>query len=161
VAAGALLLESRRRRRRPPPGLATVLVASTIYAHSATLSPTGWVGHAWFYLGFAFPVVMTVLVDARELNAAHPERGRRLVGTLAAILFLITVAGWNLASAGLNPSKSLADSIFIFTRGLSLPFFLTALVAAVVAGAIEMEHAETEPAQPEGGAGIGVGQRPE
>ena len=137
VAAGMVLIESRRRRRRFPPGLAAVVVASTIYAHSATLSPTSWAGHSWFYLAFAFPVVMTVAVDARELNAPHPERGRRLIGTLAAILLLITVAGWSLVTFGLTPSLSLADMSFGFTRGLTLPFFLAAVLAAVIGGAVD------------------------
>ena len=143
VAVGLVLIESRRRRRRPPTGLAAVLVASTIYAHSATLSPTSWAGSSWFYLAFAFPVVMTVVVDARELNAAHPERGRRLVGSLGAILLLITVAGFNLVSFGLTPSVSLADMSFGFTRGLTLPFFLAAMVAAVIAGAVDSPTCES------------------
>jgi hypothetical protein len=163
VAVGLLLVESRRRRRRPPPGLAVVLVASTVYAHSATLSPTAWAGSAWFYLAFAFPVVMTVVVDARELNADHPERARRLIGALGAMLFLITVAGWNLLTFGLDPSKPLADRTFGFTRGLSLSFFLAAMVAAVVAGAVDGAvdgPAQGAQAQPDG-EGIGVGQRSE
>jgi len=159
VAVALLLLDSRRRRRRPPPGLAAVLVASTIYAHSATLAPTGWVGQSWFYLAFAFPVVMTMVVDARELNAPHPERGRRLVASLGAILFLITVAGWSLLSSTLSPSTPLADT-FRFSRGLSLPFFLAAMLAAVMAGAVETTPAQ--PVQPDAfGIGIGVGQREE
>jgi hypothetical protein len=159
VTVGLLLIESRRRRRPAPSGLAAVVVASSIYAHSATLSPTAWAGHAWFYLAFAFPVVMTVVVDARELNTPHPQRGRRLVGSLAAILFLITVAGWSLLSSALSPAVPLADRTFGFTRGLSLSFFLAAMVAAVVAGAID--PATVAPARPghELAGGIGVGQR--
>ena len=165
VTVGLLLVESRRRRRPAPTGLAAVVVASSIYAHSATLSPTAWAGHAWFYLAFAFPVVMTVVVDARELNTPHPQRGRRLVGSLGAILFLITVAGWSLLSSALSPAVPLADRTFGFTRGLSLSFFLAAMVAAVVAGAIDPAPAPpappVRPARPDQdlAGGIGVGQR--
>jgi hypothetical protein len=144
-----------------------VLLASTIYAHSATLSPTAWAGPTWFYLAFAFPVVMTLAVDARELNAAHPARGRRLVGALGAILLLITIAGWSLLTRELSPSISLADRTFGFTRGLTLSFFLAAVVAAVLAGAVDGGPGPGDPVVPvagqgqPGAEGIGVGHRVE
>ena len=132
-----LVLNRRRFPNLTVPIAASVLVASSIVGHSATLAPTGWVGQRWYFLALILPVAAEFVFDARELNSDEPTRSRRIILTLSIVIFLLAIVVWSRLAGWSDPGIQLETSVFAFSRGIPLKFFLPALVAAVVAGAVE------------------------
>ena len=129
VVVVGLLLAGRRLGAAREPAV-FVLVVATIFAHSGTLAPAGWVGCHWFYLAFVFPVVISFVVDAEALNDASGDRFRRVAAALAVALFLTTLVTWRYLANLLSPASPPSAVFDQFTRGLDHNLFLVVILAA-------------------------------
>lgn len=86
-----------------------VLVVSTVCAHAGTLAPAGWVGDRWFYLAFLFPIPMSFVIDADELNEASRDRFRRVAASVSVALRLLSLDAWRFFSNLLSPDSPRPD----------------------------------------------------